>query len=214
MELFADPITVNCRKVVAGLKLLGSDYTLTKVDYFKGEQKSDAFKAINPNAALPALRDGDLVLWESNAILQYAADKGGKNQFYPTDPAKRADVNRWLLWEASAWFPSCYVYLVENCVKPLLGGAPDPAVLAGEEERFHKLAGILDERLSRSPWLAGDGPTIADIAVAAPMHLHALQQLPLAPHPHLARWMTERVEQLPCWKATHVGEGFKLAEAA
>ena len=79
MELFADPITVNCRKVVAGLKLLGSDYTLTKVDYFKGEQKSDAFKAINPNAALPALRDGDLVLWESNAILQYAADKGGKN---------------------------------------------------------------------------------------------------------------------------------------
>jgi glutathione S-transferase len=192
----------------------GSDYTLTKVDYFKGEQKSDAFKAINPNAALPALRDGDLVLWESNAILQYAADKGGKTQFYPTDPAKRADVNRWLLWEASTWFPSCYVYLVENCVKPLLGGAPDPAVLAGEEERFHKLAGILDDRLSRRPWLAGDGPTIADIAVAAPMHLHAWQQLPLAPHPNLARWMTQRVEQLPCWKATHVGDGFKLEEAA
>ncbi len=80
MELFADPITVNCRKVVAGLKLLGSDYTLTKVDYFKGEQKNDAFKAINPNAALPALRDGDLVLWELNAILQYAVDKGGKTQ--------------------------------------------------------------------------------------------------------------------------------------
>jgi glutathione S-transferase len=37
-------------------------------------------------------------------------------------------------------------------------------VLAGEEERFHKLAGILDDRLSRRPWLAGDGPTIADIA--------------------------------------------------
>ena len=123
-------------------------------------------------------------------------------------------MNRWLLWEASAWFPSCYVYLVENCVKPLLGGAPDPAVLAGEEERFHKLAGILDERLSRGPWLAGDGPTIADIAVAAPMHLHAWQQLPLAPHTNLTRWMTERVEQLPCWKATHVGDGFKLAEAA
>ena len=214
MELFADPITVNCRKVVAGLKLLGSDYTLTKVDYFTGEQKSDAFKAINPNAALPALRDGDLVLWESNAILQYAADKAGKTQFYPAEPAKRADVNRWLLWEASTWFPSCYVYLVENCVKPLLGGAPDPTVLAGEAERFHKLAGILDDRLSRSPWLSGDSPTIADIAVASPMHLHAWQQLPLSPHPNLARWMTERVEQLPCWKATHVGVGFKLGEAA
>ena len=84
--------------MVAGLKLLGSDYSLTKVDYFAGEQKSDAFKAINPNAALPALRDGDLVLWESNAILQYAANKDGKAKFYPTDPAKRADVNRRLLW--------------------------------------------------------------------------------------------------------------------
>jgi glutathione S-transferase len=214
MELYADPITVNCRKVLAGLKLLGAGYTLTKVDYFTGEHKGDAYKAINPNAALPALKDGDLVLWESNAILQYVADKLGRTEYYPSDPARRADVNRWLLWEASAWFPSCYVYLVENCVKPLLNDTPDPAVLAGEAENFHKLAGILDDRLSRSTWLCGDGPTIADIAVAAPMHLHDWQQLPLDQHPNLKRWMTERVEQLPCWKATHVEEGFKVAEAA
>ena len=214
MEIYADPITVNCRKVIAGLKLLDADYTLTKIDYFTGEQKSDAYVAINPNAALPALKDGDLVLWESNAILQYVADKLGKSEFYPTDLTKRADVNRWLLWEASAWFPSCYVYLVENCVNPLLGQTTDPAVLAGEADNFHKLAGILDDRLSQNPWLCGDGPTIADIAVAAPMHLHAWQQLPLDQHPQLSSWMAERVEQLPCWKATHVGEGFTLGEAA
>jgi glutathione S-transferase len=214
VEIYADPITVNCRKVLAGLQLMDADYKLTKVDYFAGEQKSDAYMAINPNAALPALRDGSLVLWESNAILQYAADKLGRTEYYPSDPAKRADINRWLLWEASTWFPSCYVYLVENCVKPLLGGSPDPAVLEGEEERFHKLAGILDDRLSRSAWLSGAGPTIADIAVAAPMHLHCWQQLPLDDHPNLSRWMTERVEQLPCWRATHVGVGFKTGEAA
>jgi len=94
MELFADPITVNCRKVLAGLQMMDADYTLTKVDYFKGEQKNDEFKSINPNAALPALKDGDLVLWESNAILQYVADTMDKTEFYPKDPAKRADVNR------------------------------------------------------------------------------------------------------------------------
>jgi glutathione S-transferase len=81
-------------------------------------------------------------------ISSWRCGKGGKTQFYPTDPAKRANMNRWLLWEASTWFSSCYVYLVVNCVRPLLGDAPDPAVLAGEDERFHKLAGILDERLS------------------------------------------------------------------
>ena len=112
------------------------------------------------------------MLWESNAILQYDADKLGKTEYYPTDPAKRADVNRWLFWEASAWFPSCYIYLVQNCVNPLLGTEIDQSVLDGETERFHKLASILDDRLSQNPWLCGDGPTIADIAVAAPMHLH------------------------------------------
>ena len=167
MEIYADPITVNCRKVLAGLHLLGADYSLSKVDYFAGEQKGDAYKAINPNAALPALKDGDFVLWESNAILQYAADKTGKTEFNPSDPVGRADVNRWLLWEAASWFPSCYVYLVENCVKPLLGDTPDPAVLAGEADNFHKLAGILNDRLGEGAWLCGDGVTIADIAVAA-----------------------------------------------
>jgi glutathione S-transferase len=214
MQIYADPITVNCRKVLAGLKMLGVDYTLSKVDYFQGEQKSEAFKKINPNAALPAMKDGDLVLWESNAILQYAADKAGKTAYYPTDPAKRADVNRWLMWEAASWFPTCYVYLVENCVKPLLGGAPDPAVLEREAPNFHKLAGILDQRLSGSKWLCGDQPTIADIAIAAPMHLHGWSKLPLDKHPNLTRWISTCVEQLPAWKATHVGEGFKLADAA
>ena len=107
MDIYADPITVNCRKVLAGLHLLGADYSLKKVDYFAGEQKGEAYRAVNPNAALPALKDGDLVLWESNAILQYVADKTGRTEFYPTDPAARADVYRWLFWEAASWFASC-----------------------------------------------------------------------------------------------------------
>ncbi|NCV41397.1 MAG: glutathione S-transferase family protein, partial [Betaproteobacteria bacterium] len=77
MKIYADPITVNCRKVLAGLDLIGAKFELEHVDYFKGEQKDAAYLAINPNASLPALVDGDLVLWESNAILQYAADKEG-----------------------------------------------------------------------------------------------------------------------------------------
>ncbi len=118
MKIYADPITVNCRKVLAGLKLIGADYELVHVDYFKGQQKEAPYLAINPNASIPAMVEGDFVLWESNAILQYAADKHGNATAYPTDLITRADINRWLLWESSSWFPSCYVYLVENCVKP------------------------------------------------------------------------------------------------
>lgn len=214
MEILADPITVNCRKVLAGLKLIGIDYSLTKIDYFQGEQKSPEYVAINPNASIPAMRDGDLVLWESNAILQYAADKAGNSDAYPTDLRTRADVNRWLLWECGSWFPSCYVYLVENCVKPLLGAKTDPAVLDAEAANFHKLAGILDGRLASSTWICGDHATIADVAVAAPMHLHAWQKLPLERHGNIVRWMTRNVETAPWWQATRVEEGFKLPDAA
>jgi glutathione S-transferase len=51
--------------------------------------------------------------------------------------------------------------------------------------QFHKLAGILDARLAQSAWVCGDAPTIADIALASPIHLHAWQKLPLADHPNL-----------------------------
>ncbi|MFN0182740.1 MAG: glutathione S-transferase family protein [Aquabacterium sp.] len=209
MKIHADPITVNCRKVLAGLQLIGAPYELVHVDYFKGEQKAEPYVSINPMASVPAMVDDGFVLWESNAILQYAADKVGNAKAYPTDLHRRADVNRWLLWESSSWFPSCYVFLVENCVKPLLGGAADPAVLSAQAAQFHKLAGILDQRLAGSRWVAGSDPTIADIALAAPAHLHGWQQLPLNDHPNLKRWLTVDMESLPCWKDTWVGEGFK-----
>jgi glutathione S-transferase len=193
---------------------MGAPYELVHVDYFKGEQKGPGYVALNPNASVPALVDGEFVLWESNAILQYAADKIGNTAVYPTDLRTRADIHRWLLWESSSWFPSCYVFLVENCVKPLLGGAPDPAILQGQDAQFHKLAGILDARLAVSKWIAGTaGPTIADIALAAPMHLRGWQKLPLAQHPNLVRWIGD-IERLPSWQKTWVGEGFTTLKKA
>ena len=213
MDLYLDPITVNCRKALAGLKMLGAQYTVKKVDYFNGEQKSPENVAINPMEAIPFLVDGDLMLNESNSILMYAADKVGASEAYPTDLKKRADINRWLLWESNAWFPTCYIYLVENCVKPLLGGEADPAVLAAEADNFHKLAGILDARLAGSKYICGDNPTIADVAVAAPMHLHAWSKLPLENHPNIRRWIAD-IEAQPWWKSTHIGEGFVASEAA
>ena len=95
----------------------------------------------------------------------------GNDAVYPKDAKTRADINRWMFWESASWFPSCYTFLVENCVKPLLGGAPDQAVLDAQVPNFHKLAGILDARLKTNQWVAGTaGPTIADICLASPMH--------------------------------------------
>lgn len=85
------------------------------------------------------------------------------------DLKKRADVNRWLLWEASSWFPITYVYLVENVVKPLMKGQPDQSILDAEAEKFHRGAGAMEAQLKKTKWIAGDHVTIADISIASCM---------------------------------------------
>ncbi|KAI9689615.1 MAG: hypothetical protein M1822_010267 [Bathelium mastoideum] len=202
LEVYLDPCTVNSRKVLAGLDLLGTEYHCNHVDYFAGEHKGLEYLRINPHATVPSARDNGPTITESNAILMYAADRDGGHSAYPKDLQKRAEVNRWLLWEASVWFASCYVYLVEYVVKPLLSAEPDEAVIEAQSLQWHKLATLLNDQLSKTKWLCGDEPTIADIAVAASIHLHEAQHLPLDQHPQLKAWMIERVEKLPSWQKT------------
>lgn len=211
IELHLDPCTVNCCKVLACLKHLQTPYTLRKVDYFTGEHKSPAYLAINPCGTVPcAVVDSSLVITESNAIIIYAAelasDAASDLPAYPHDRKLRADINRWLFWEASVWFPACYTYLVQNVVQPLLGQEPDASVLKSAEPRWRELAGVLEQRLAKQgdeAWLCGRGrePSVADLAVAASMHLWRKQGFPIEGFPALRRWMG-RVEGLECWRET------------
>lgn len=200
-----DPCTVNSRKVLAALALLKTDYTLKKVDYFAGEHKSPAYTAINPCATVPcAVIDNSLVLTESNAIITYIGDAAGNNPAYPADPKIRADIHRWLFWETSVWFPSCYIYLIQNVVQPVLGNSPDASALKKEEPRWRELAGVLENRLQRGErkWLCGgEEPTVADLAVASSMHLWKREKFPIEGYPALRKWIT-RVEGLECWIQT------------
>ena len=202
LQVYLDPCTVNSRKVLAGLDLIGTKYDFHHIDYFKSEHKGEDFMKINPHATVPAATDGDLSITESNAILMYAADADGGSAAYPKDLKQRADANRWLLWEASVWFPTNYVYLVEYVVKPLLKAEPDQSVIDGEAPKWHKNAGILDARLGKTgKWILGNEPSIVDIAVGAPMHLAEACRLPLDDHPNLKRWYGE-LTKLPAWQKT------------
>lgn len=202
LEVYLDPCTINCRKVLAGLDLVEIPYHTNFIDYFAGEQKSPEFVKINPCATVPAAVDDELTLTESNAILQYAADvaKGGATA-YPKDLKKRAEVNKWLLWEASVWFPSCYTYIVEFVVKPLLKAEPDQAVIDAQTPRWNQLASILDTQLGKTKYICGSNVTIADIAIASPMHLPEAMRLPLEKHANLKRWYAD-IQKLPCWQKT------------
>jgi glutathione S-transferase len=132
--------------------MLGTEYNLHQIDYFTGEHKSEEYREINFRATVPAaVYDGGTPITESNAVLMYAADRaGGETALDSKDLKQGALVNRWSLWEASVWFGSCYIYLVQNVVMPLLGKEPDNAALDAEEPNWNKLAKILDDQLRKS----------------------------------------------------------------
>src|ERR1700686_1625186 len=149
VELYVFPPSPRAFKVMAVANHLGIDTTLRMVDLVKGDQKSPEYAALNPNMRMPTLKDGDYVLWESNAIGQYLAGKKPQSGLLPTDEKGRLDVTRWQFWDVAHWDPTCAVFIFEYLVKPVVlkSGEPDLAAIAKGTELFHRAAKVLDGQL-------------------------------------------------------------------
>ena len=178
----------NPAKVALFLEEAALPYELVPIDTRKGEQFSAAFLAINPNAKTPALVDGDAVVFDSNAILLYLAEKTGK--FLPAkEPAARAALWSWLMFVASG-------------VGPYSGQAVHfkhyaPAGLDYAVNRYMYEAqrhyNILDTRLATRRYMLGDTYTIVDMAVWGWARVVAfiLGENAWAKMPHLKRLFDE-----------------------
>ena len=140
IELYVFPPSPRAFKVMAVANHLGLDCTLRIVDLTKGEQNTPQYAALNPNMRMPTLKDGDQVVWESNAICQYLAAKKPESGLLPKDETARLDVTRWQFWDLAHWDPTCAVFVFEYVVKPfvLRSGEPDMAAIAKGTEAFHR----------------------------------------------------------------------------
>jgi glutathione S-transferase len=99
MKLYINPTSPNVRRVRLTAAVLGLQLEEKKLDFAKGEQKNPEYLALNPNGAVPTLVDGDFVLTESRAIMQYLASKKPEMGLLPRDEQVRADVTRWQFWD-------------------------------------------------------------------------------------------------------------------
>ena len=150
--------TPNPLKVALALEEMGLAYEVVPVDTFKGEQHDAAFRAINPNGKVPAIEDGDVTVFDSNAILLYLAERSG--QFMPADGPARGAALSWLMFVATGLSP------FSGQAVHFLRMAPEDLPYAKnrylrEVERHYS---VLDGRLGQSEWLAGDDYSVADMA--------------------------------------------------
>lgn len=208
MKLYGFPLSPFVRKVLLAASWLGIELEMQNLDLFAGEAKTPEFLRLNPQGKVPTLVDGDFSLWESNAIVQYLAERAPNSALLPADARGRADVLRWQFWESTTWAPACMAYVYEHLLKPKLGqGETDPDKLQRADEKFHPAAKLLDEHLAGQNWLVGDAVSLADLSVA-PMLMYAEKaQYPLAGYAHLAAWF-EKIQQLPAWQATEPPAAF------
>src|SRR5215510_1363043 len=126
MKLYINPMSPNVRRVRLTAAVLGLQLEEKKLDFAKGEQKNPEYLALNPNGAVPTLVDGDFVLTESRAIMQYLASKKPESGLFPSAQQARADVIRWQFWDASHFSPQLGTLTFQKIIKPMFGmGEPD-----------------------------------------------------------------------------------------
>jgi GST-like protein len=182
----------NPEKVLMALEELSAPYQLALVDTMRGEQHAASFRAINPNAKVPALQDGEQVVFDSNAILLYLAEKHGA---LTGPPEARGALLSWMMFVATGLGP------YSGQAVHFSRFAPPPQDYAvrryrREVERHYR---VLDERLQGREYLVGDVFTIADInawgwATRADFVLGS--EGALSQWPHASAWL-QRISARP-----------------
>lgn len=205
LTLYATPLSANGRKVLALCRHLGIAPRIETVDVYRGEGQTPEYLAIHPLGRIPALVDGDLVLWESNAILQYLSEQHGDGRLWSREPRRRAEIAAWLFWESCDWQPALAAILapfVAPLVVPQPSGAQAaPADVDWGDARFRRTGGFLDAQLAGRTFLAGEELTLADFSVAGMMTYARRARFPFDAYANIARWY-EGIEQLDAWQAT------------
>jgi GST-like protein len=174
--------TPNSVKVPIALEELGLPYDLRPVNIRQGAQKAVDYMALNPNAKVPLLIDGDLVLPESGAILVHLAEKAGR--LLPSEPTARARTFEWLFVQLSGTGPA----FGQSGFWQKLAAEPNAAAIARYRAEADRLADLIDTHLGTNTWFAGEDYTIADIAHFGWFWRRDFAGVTFDHRPNLARW--------------------------
>jgi glutathione S-transferase len=183
MKIYGDLGSGNCLKVKYAADHLGLPYTWVPVDIMKGETRTPEFLARFPLGRIPAVElDDGRPLAESNAILRYLA-RG--SALLPDDPFTQAKIDEWLFWEQYSHEP--YIATTRYHIVYLRRSMDQRE--AWRVERGEAALDLMDGQLASRSWLAGEGMTIADIALLAYTRLAREGGFDLAPRRHVRAWI-------------------------
>ncbi|MBY8976580.1 glutathione S-transferase family protein [Rhodobacteraceae bacterium NNCM2] len=154
----------NVQVVMWAIGELGLAHERIDVGHSFGGTDTPEYLAMNPNGRVPTIRDGDLALYESQAILRYLAAKYGDAAFWPEDLAVRAELDQWGEWIRSTFQPHFNYQIFWQMVR--VGAADrDEAEIARQAESLKPVIKLLDDRIGDGPYMNGAEVCWADMVV-------------------------------------------------
>jgi glutathione S-transferase len=200
LVLHAFPASPRAFKTILVANHLGIDYTLRALG--PGDTQKPEFAKLNINQRMPVLEDGDYVLWESNAILEYLAAQKPEANLMPQELKPRLQVAKWLYWDQAHWDQAAAIFMFERFVKKVFNmGETSESEIARGMGLMTRLVDVLDKQLQQNRFIAGDHLTLADFAIAAPLPYAERVGMPIEGRQAIARWFAE-MEALPAWSQT------------
>ena len=179
---------------------LGEPFEIVPIDFRAGEHKKPEFLKINPMGKLPVLRDGDVIVTETPAILTYLADKYPKAGLAPAiDAPERGAYLKWLFFYGSCFEPACMDMSMKRESPPTMAGWGKPS----------DVLDTLSEGLKPGPWLLGERFSTADVMVGSGVaFMLAFKVLP--ERPEFVDYAA-RLEARPARKAAKAADAARMA---
>jgi glutathione S-transferase len=193
---------LNPRVAVAVARYLGSPVEFIRASP-RDPANTPAFRAINPNALVPVLVDGERRLWETDAIACRLSAIAGSDFWRTGDEAP--EMILWISWATHHLNSAASLLYFERLIRPLFDDTTAPAAVLDEAlSDFRTHAAILDAALEGRVWLLGERISYADFRVATALPFAEGAGLPVAEFPNVARW-SEQLLALDAWREPFEG---------
>lgn len=178
--------SANVQKVLWALEEVGQDFERIEAGGTFGGLDTAEYRAMNPNQLVPTIRDGDLVLWESSAMVRYVAATYGAGSLWPDDPKDRALSDQWADW-ANTTFQPLWLGVFALIVRT------PPAQLDPEKVKAAVAAAVpkfemLDARLANTPYVGGETFTYADILTGISLYRWTTLEIDPPHFAHVEAW--------------------------
>lgn len=179
--------SANVQKVLWALEELDVPYTRENVGGSFGGNRDADFLAMNPMGLVPVIRDGDVTMFESNAIVRYLSARFRAGALRPSGHRELAMAEQWMEWQQQAFAPQVVALFINTVRTPPENR--NPGLIAEAEKRAAEVLAIADSWLARHEWFAGSAFSFGDIVMGAMFWRYMGLECQKPDMPHLRAWL-------------------------